>query len=323
MAIAFWWIPLVLVALALAVGALAWIAVRRRRTRAATIPVANTRRLTELPAFRRVVNRATVLSSIAAVALAALLVVTAVAAGRWVYQRVETPEKFNRDIVLCLDISGSMVDFDIEVIDRYIEMLPGFSGERMSLVLWDSTAAQIFPLTDDYDFVEEQLQEVRDGMLDFDGTYWYGTQNGSGASLVGDGLASCALMFDGEATDGRSRSIILATDNAVNGTPLVTVPDAAAIAASKNIRIYGLDANAYEDAFSDEYRTSILQNDGQYFKLSDPGAVPGIVDQITSDQTSLMLGAPQILITDRPASWLIAMLIAFSTLLVLLWRLRL
>nr|WP_276509213.1 VWA domain-containing protein [Pseudoclavibacter chungangensis] len=224
---------------------------------------------------------------------------------------------------MCLDISGSMVDYDVEVIDRYIEMLPGFSGERMSLVLWDATAAQVFPLTDDYAFVEEQLAAVRDGMTSYSDSYSYGTRNGNGASLVGDGLASCALMFDGEAEDGRSRSIILATDNAVNGTPLVTVPDAAAIAASRNVRVYGLDANAYEDAFSDEYRTSILQNGGQYFKLSDPEAVPGIVDQITSDQTSLMLGAPQILITDRPASWLIAMLVAFSALLVLLWRLRL
>lgn len=322
MAIGFWFIPIVLLLLGGATAFIAWQRARRG-SREAGIPVANSRRLTALPAFRRVLARSTTYAIAMATVLVVLLAVTSVAAGRWVYQRVESPEKYNRDIVLCLDISGSMVDYDIEVIDRYIEMIPGFSGERMSLVLWDSTAAQLFPLTDDYAFVEEQLQAVRDGMLGGDGSYWYGTQNGTGASLVGDGLASCALMFDGEQDDGRSRSIILATDNAVNGTPIISLPDAANVAALKSIRVYGLDANTFEDAFADEYRTSVTQNGGQYFKLTDPGSVSGIVDQITTDQTSLMVGAPQILITDRPAGWLIAMFIGLAVLIVLAWRLRL
>lgn len=322
MAIAYWWLTIVLLAAAVAVGLIAWRTARRHRV-GRTVPVGHTRRLTDLPAFRRALGRSTGLVSVAAGVLVVLLVVTSITAGRWVYQRIETPEKYNRDIVLCLDVSGSMIDYDVQVIDRYLEMIPGFSGERMSLVLWDSTAAQVFPLTDDYTFVEEQLKTARNGMLGGDGSYWYGTRNGPGASLIGDGLASCALMFDGEVDDGRSRSIILATDNAVNGSPIITLPDAAKLAEQKNIRVYGLDANTFEDAYADEYRTSVEQHDGQYFKLTDPGSVPGIVDQITSDQTSIMQGAPQILITDRPGSWLIAMLVGLTALLLLAWRARL
>ncbi len=48
------------------------------------------------------------------------------------------------------------------------------------------------------------------------------TANLSGASLIGDGLASCALQFDAEDTE-RSRSIILATDNYVSGEPIYTL----------------------------------------------------------------------------------------------------
>lgn len=322
MAIAFWYVTAGLIVLAIGVGVAAWMLMRRSKS-GARIPVANSARLTSLPSYRRAVTRATAMLSIAAVTLSVVLVTTAVASGRWIYQRVETPEKFNRDIVLCLDISGSMVEYDIQVIDRYLEMLPGFDGERMSLMLWDSTAVQVFPLTDDYAFVETQLTQVRNDMRTESGSYSYGTSNAPGASLIGDGLASCALAFDGEVEDGRSRSIILATDNAVNGSPVISLPDAASFAQAREVKVYGLDANTFEDAFADEYRTSIVQNGGLYYKLTDTASVTGIVDEITTDQTSIMQGAPQLLIVDRPAGWLIVMLVGFAVYLVVVWRLRL
>ena len=322
MALAFWWLTIGLVLLAIAVGVVAWLRLRGGRAQG-RVPVANSARLTRLPAYRRAIARATAMLAVAAVALSVLLVSGAVASGRWIYQRIETPEKFNRDIVLCLDVSGSMVDYDVQVIDRYLEMLPGFGGERMSLMLWDSTAVQIFPLTDDYAFVEQQLTQVRDSMRTLSGDYYYGTQNAPGASLVGDGLASCALAFDGDTEDGRSRSIIFATDNAVNGSQLISLPDAASYAHAQRIKVYGLDANQYEDAFADEYRTAVLGNGGLYYKLTDAASVKGIVDQITSDQTSIIKGAPQVLIVDRPAGWLIAMFVAFAVYVVIAWRVRL
>lgn len=321
MAVAFWGITLGLLVLGIALGLAAWFT-GRGRTGART-PIANSHRVTRLSAYRRAIARATAMLTIAAVALGVLFATSAVASGRWIYQRIETPEKFNRDIVLCLDVSGSMVDYDMQVIDRYLEMIGGFDGERMALMLWDSTAVQVFPLTDDYPFVETQLREVRDSMASFTGDYSYGTQNAPGASLIGDGLASCALAFDGDTEDGRSRSIILATDNAVNGSPIVSLPAAAAFAQSQHVKVYGLDANEFEDAFSDEYRTSVLRNGGLYYKLTDPSSVKGIVDQITTDQTSAMQGAPQVLIVDRPAGWLIAMLVAFAVYVVVAWRIRL
>ena len=155
------------------------------------------------------------------------------------------------------------------------------------------------------------------------GEYSAGTRNGAGASLVGDGLASCALMFGDAADDGRSRSIIFATDNAVNGDSLVSLTDAAQIATDRGITIYGLDANDYDNAFSDEYRTSVEQHGGTYYKLQDDSSVPSIVDAITSEQTSVIRGAPIVLITDRPAGWLIAMLIGMAAWMLIAWRARL
>lgn len=323
MALGLWWMPLALAALAILVAGAAWWRARSRTTRA-QVPIANSARLTALPAYRRALGRSGVWLSLGALALAFLLGVTSIAAGRWIYQRVETPEKFNRDIVLCLDVSGSMVDYDVQVIDRYVEMLPGFEGERISLVLWDATAVPVFPLTDDYGFVKDQLELVAASMDDPGASeYSAGTRNGTGASLVGDGLASCALMFGPTADDGRSRSIIFATDNAVNGSTLISLPEAVQIATDRGITIFGLDANSYDNAFSDEYRTNLEQHGGSYYKLQDESSVRSIVDAITSEQTSMVQGAPIVLITDRPAGWLIAMLLGMAAWMLIAWRGRL
>lgn len=325
MALGMWWMPLALAAAALLAIGLAWRQFRRR-ARTAQVPIANSARLTALPGYRRALARSGFWLSLGALVLAVLLGVTSIAASRWIYQRVETPEKFNRDIVLCLDVSGSMVDYDLEVIDRYLEMLPGFEGERLSLVLWDATAVPVFPLTDDYGFVEEQLDAVAKSMETYgesSSDYFSGTRNGAGASLVGDGLASCALMFGDAPDTTRSRSIIFATDNAVNGDALVALPDAVQIATERGIVIYGLDANEHDNAFSDEYRITVEQHGGSYFKLQDESSVRSIVDAITSEQTSVIHGAPIVLITDRPAGWLIAMLLGMAAWMLIAWRARL
>ena len=69
-----------------------------------------------------------------------------------------------------------------------------------------------------------------------------GTEEG-GSSLIGDGLASCVFRFD-RLDEERARSIVFATDNALAGEPLVTLSDAAQLAAERGIRVYAV-APAY------------------------------------------------------------------------------
>lgn len=331
MSLVLWWVPIVV--LVLLVIVLISQQFHRPARRQIGTPIANSARLTELPEYDRAVRGA---SKRVWAALAVGLVTLAAATlggARWVYTNVVTPEKYNRDIVLCLDVSGSMVDYDAKVIDRYLEMLPGFDGERMALVVWNSSAVPIFPLTDDYGFVKEQLENMRDAMET--GAYSdivnVGTLEKPGASLVGDGLASCVMQFEGAAPstdeepihDGRSRSIILATDNQVNGTQTVTLPEAVQYARHNSISVYGLDANENQDAYAEEYRISLEENGGTYFPLTDGSQVDTIVDTITSEQTSLIRGAPQLTITDRPEVWLWLLLGGTAIYLTVVWRSRL
>lgn len=331
MALAYWWLPFLVAVILVILGVVVF--VWRPNRKRGGVPVANSGRFTRLPGYTKAIDRANVLTLVSAIVLVALVGVTTMTGARWVYTKVETPEKYNRDIVLCLDVSGSMVDFDAQVIDRYLEMLPGFEGERMSLVLWNSSAVPVFPLTDDYRFIEEQLTKVRDAMRTGSDESYYnaGTLNNAGASLVGDGLASCVMQFSGASPseggepvdDGRSRSVILATDNVVNGSQTVSLPQAAEFARQHFVSVYALDANDMGDAYAAEYRSVIESHEGQYFSLEDEGAIDKIVDDITSDQTNKIEGAPQLFVIDRPEVWLWWMLALIPAYLVLVRRLRL
>ncbi|MET3718645.1 MULTISPECIES: VWA domain-containing protein [unclassified Arthrobacter] len=114
------------------------------------------------------------------------------AAGRTVEVTTITPEQRNRDIMLCLDTSGSMSSADAAVVEVFGVLAKEFDGERIGLTIFDSSAVQVFPLTDDYGYVQEQLQMADDAFNGNPGSAGFldGTWSGRGSSLIGDGLAS-------------------------------------------------------------------------------------------------------------------------------------
>ncbi len=314
----------ILLSVAAVVGG--WMLWSRRARASGGMPVAHSERLSALPRYVAIVTRRrrAVAAGLAITVL--LAVVTSVLAARLVYTSVVQPEKFNRDIVLCLDVSGSMESVDAEIVSRFREMLPGFDGERIALVFWDSSAAQVFPLTDDYDFVAEQLDLAETGMRGENDSgifYWSGTIRGEGSSLIGDGLASCVLAF-GDVDTERSRSLILATDNYSNGPEIMTLQEAAAFAKASAVRIYGLNP-AHDDGGTevDEYQSAVESTDGVYYPLSDTAATKGIVDTIQSDQAALITGAPRLVQHDEPGALGLLALGGVAALLLLLWRARL
>ena len=62
--------------------------------------------------------------------------------------------------MLCLDVSGSTLPYDREVIDTYRTLVDNFKGERIGLSIFNSTSRTVFPLTDDYELVSEQLDKT-------------------------------------------------------------------------------------------------------------------------------------------------------------------
>lgn len=307
MELIFWWI---LPAAAAAVP-VAWLfGQRRHRARGVRRrPVAHSDRLTALPeyqaALRQHRNRLRVLAAAGTV----LMVAAVVAAARPAELSTIRPEQHQRDIILCLDASGSMNSADAAVVEVFGRLAQQFDGERIGLTVFDSSAVQVFPLTDDYGYVQEQLQRAQSA---FNGTgsagFLDGTWNGEGSSLIGDGLASCLQGFpaarDGDDGGRRSRSVILATDNFLSGTPLVTLADAGDLAKDRDVRIYALNPGDYDfgpgaGQPGARLRSVAEGSGGGYYALDSPNAVPAIVAGVEATQAAAIQGAPRAVVSDR------------------------
>lgn len=328
MALANWWLVLVagaVIIIAIAVGVIIGLRRSARRHVTSSAPIARAERLRPLPAFQRAVRRRTA----ALVGVLALGVVAAAVAGivaaRPMSSETIQPVNTNRDIMLCLDVSGSMSDVDVEVLAVFEELLNGFEGERIGLTIFNSSPVQVFPLTDDYDFIRTHLQSIRSSFdyIEEIPEHWVGTLNGSGASLIGDGLASCVMRFD-HLDDERSRSVILATDNEVAGASIVTLEEAAGYAASVGVRVFALNpVQGVNTDISDELVAAAESTGGEAYGLRETTTVADIITDVQEQEATELRGQAQVVWTDTPNLWIAVLLVAGLGFVVLLWRVRL
>lgn len=336
------WVVLIAVVILLAAAVAGYATRRGPRPGDDVRWVANASYLTELPAFRS--RLAAYKGLLATAGVLALVAGTAggVLLARPIDRATENSELATRDIVLCLDVSGSMVGYDAEIVDRFLQLVDSFSGERIALSIWNQTSRTVFPLTDDYTLVAEELTAARDA-LDFDvasldnGSYdsaaldvlldfIAGTEGGDprSTSLIGDGLASCGLLFD-DAEAERSRAVILASDNQVIGTPIFELEEAAQLLSDRDISLIGIYSGEVTDTSAQEqkqFEDVVREHEGLYFQASDPDAVDAIIDRIQSQQAVDLDATPEVVVTDRPAIALAVLTLAFAGLLVVVWRLR-
>lgn len=340
MVMIFWWVTALLLLAAIAVWAITfW---NRRAMRRAPVLVANSQYMDRIPSFVRAQRTAKVVRA-AQVAIAVLGVVAAsVLSGRIATERIETPEFASRDIVLCLDVSGSMYEYDTEILSTFAELVDTFEGERVALSIFNSTSRTVFPLTNDYDLIQRELEAGAEA-IDFDEFgYRLGSKDYSDdkvrqyvdfvegtrgiadeASIVPDGLASCGQIFD-QAEEDRSRSIIFATDNEVNGEPIFSLEEATEAIASRDIDLYTFYPGPYEcgPQCFEELQTATEDQDGELFESSDPEAIPSIINQIQKSQAELLGATPTVIRTDHPGTAFALTFLALVGILLLGWRAR-
>jgi len=286
--------------------------------------VSRAERLRALPSFRAAVRRRmALLSGIVALGAVAVLLGGVVAARPMAPKTVQ-PVNASRDIMLCLDVSGSMSDVDVEVLSVFEKLLEGFEGERIGLTIFNSSPVQVFPLTDDYAFVKEQLRSVRSSFDYADETpeHWVGTLNGPGASLIGDGLAACTMRFDHQ-DDERSRSVILATDNELAGASILTIEEAAQYAKSQQVRVFALNPVQGKDAqVSAQLSDAAALTGGQSYALRETTTVSDIITEIQKQEATTLKGQAQVILVDSPNLWIALMLVAVLGFVVLLTVVR-
>jgi Ca-activated chloride channel family protein len=162
------------------------------------------------------------------VLVATLLLVVAMAQPRRSYSS-ETVEGEGIDIMIALDISGSMQALDFAPKDRLEaakdvirQFIAGRPHDRIGLVVFASRAFTQCPLTLDHQVLVSFLDEIRVGLID-DGT------------AIGLGLATAVGRL--RHSDAESRTVILLTDG-MNNVPTLEPETAAELAHTLGVRVY-------------------------------------------------------------------------------------
>lgn len=333
MGLIFWWMLIAWALVIIIYWAVRYyfFAATKRMTAANALPVAHSNRLTNLPIYITVLKRYRLLMSWIVSLLSLCLLTAIVLSARPATVSVVTPTQQNRDIMLCLDASGSVLRADTALLNRFTALVNGFSGQRFGLTLFNSSAVNIIPMNDNYKVTGQQLKNAAAAFKAQKGDAFTQLTDGtladfeSGTSLVSDGLLSCIEHISVNAQH-RSQSIILATDNEVNGTPIVSMTQVVAIARQRNIHIFAIDPGISDQQLSgDHTQLQIISKEtgGNYYQITDNQALNAIVDGIAAQESSSFVGLPQPAVNDAPRIFLyIAAIMAIAS-TILLWRLEL
>ncbi len=252
-----------------------------------------------------------------------------------------TEEIRNRDIFLCMDISDSVDDLNLDMCDELKKVVQELDGERFGISIFNGQSVLLVPLTTDYEYVLNSLDSLKEAFKDsikrneegFDyfnqdidwSTYYYkyeGTLAEEGSSFIGDGLASALYSFpDLETNKDRSRMIIFTTDNELNGEPYVTVEEAAALCKKNDVKVFAIAPENVAD--ENTFRTAMESTSGGYYKATSSKAYKQLVEDIKKTKTSRTgVEKKETKITDQPQKWFGWMLLCFGVYLVICKRLK-
>lgn len=301
-----WWGAVVLV-VGVLVAALAWRG--RRTTSVSQVQAAGVARLRALPGFAALVRAEQRARTVEVTSLGVALLGVALLVSRWVGIDDDSSEMRNRDVVLCMDVSGSMQPVVEDVLATWTQLTATFDGERVALVMFDGNAVTAFPLTDDYAYVGEALTRARGQVADADLPGVRAVRAGS--SLVGDGAASCVQHFD-RADEERSRTLVLATDNLVSGDQIYTLDQAVDLAVARGVMVHGIVPRENREEPTDELRTQTERTGGDVLVLDPSRSTTSVViaDSITRQQKKVMLAEARERSYDRVVPG--ALLLAFG-----------
>ena len=193
------------------------------------------------------------------------------------------------DIVLAMDISGSMLARDFKP-DRLeasknvaTEFISGRPYDRIGLVVFSGESFTQCPLTTDHAVLINLLRDIQSGMIE-DGT------------AIGNGLATAVNRI--KESDAKSRVIILLTDG-VNNRGEIAPATAAEIAKTYGIRVYtigvgtkGLAPYPVQTPFGLQYQNMPVEIDedilkeisqltgGKYFRATDNDKLVQVYNEI-------------------------------------------
>lgn len=240
------------------------------------IKAANTERIKNTQIYKDLIKKYKILVACMFISLSvAVLSVLFLVARPYKNSDVYTGIK-KRDIILCLDVSYSLYDLNSEIIDYYKGVVKGLAGDRIGISIFNTSSVTYVPLTDDYDYVAEKLDELsayfdlqkelyedfydhydyieempadverryyelRDELEYYDAGTLY-NNNLRGSSLIGEGLGTALYSFPYLGDSERTRVIIMSTDNQLNNLEkeVMNLKEAAEACKKNKVTVFGI-----------------------------------------------------------------------------------
>lgn len=230
--------------------------------------------------------------------LAWVLLVLAAARPQVLQQAVALPEPA-REMILAVDLSGSMAEADMRLggrpVDRLVavkavltDFLERRQGDRVGLVVFGSQAYTLTPLTTDLATVREQLADMDITMAGRE------TAIGDALALSVRRLREAASDDNGDVASARGRVVVLLTDG-VNNAGVVEPERATALAAAEGVKVhtigFGRDGGApglfgmvvpRAQAEIDESALRAISDatGGRFFRAQDTGTLSEIYAEL-------------------------------------------
>ena len=226
--------------------------------------------------------------------LAIFFIITALARPQTMFEE-QNAEGEGLDIVLCIDVSGSMTAQDLtpnrlEAAKKVaIDFVNKRITDRIGIVIFSGESFTQCPLTTDYRVVVSAIENIRNGLLE-DGT------------AIGSGLGTSVDRL--RTSKSKSKVVILLTDGENNGG-LIDPETAKEIAKAFQIKVYtigvGTDGYAPQPVNTpmgvvmqqgkvsiDEKLLKQIANEtgGKYFRAKDNEGLTGIYDEINNLEKS-------------------------------------
>jgi Ca-activated chloride channel homolog len=243
-------------------------------------------------------------------------------------QRIEDKREVRSqgyDIMLAVDLSGSMLSEDYEKDGERINRLQAIkpviqafidrrTSDRIGVVLFSSQAYTLAPLTTDHAWLSKQIERVKIGLIR-DGT------------AIGDALGVALTRLDqpGRETNGKRKGafIVLLTDGA-NNMGAITPTQASQLSKARGIPIYTIgagqdgfvpypnfDENGKKISYSmvradldeDALRDIAETTGGKFFRAADTGTIESAFKSI-GESEKIEFQAKSYLLTTELFSWL-------------------
>ncbi|MBS4013556.1 MAG: VWA domain-containing protein [Bacteroidetes bacterium] len=199
------------------------------------------------------------------------------------------------DIVVCIDISGSMLAEDFKpnrmeaAKKNALEFIDMRKGDRIGMTVFAGQSFTLCPLTTDHNLLKDLTRSIHTGMVE-DGT------------AIGNGLAtSINRLRESEAI---SKVIVLLTDG-INNAGMIDHLTAAEIAALQKIRVYTIGVGSdgpvpypFQSPFGKQYRNVEIPVDevllkemaaktgGKYFWANTPNKLQDVYKEIDQMERS-------------------------------------